>query len=136
MIGRFQVYVDTASALSYQWRDYRKSFRRGPSVTIQPGGKVVYQGKTLLTIPTNNWVRFEVATDLGEKANGHFAMRVWLPDEQTPHAFQKLSCDPKFRRLDWVGVTSQAKRSASYYIDDFVVQPELTARRKDDGAKN
>ncbi len=123
MIGRFQTWIDTATAFSYQWRDYRTNYVRGPSVTIQPGGKIVHQGKVLMTIPAGKWVRFEVIMDVGEAADGHYTLRVWLPGASTPCEFTRLACDPKFQRLDWVGFASHAKENATYYIDEIELRP-------------
>lgn len=124
MVGQFAAWIDSATAFSYQWRDFRETYRRGPSVTIQLGGKLVHQQKELMTIPTGKWVRLEVAMDVGENAGGQFALRVWIPGDSTLHEFRNLPCDPQFQRLDWIGFASHAERPATYYIDDIEVRPE------------
>ncbi len=123
MVGRFDVLVDEATSFSYQWRHYESNYCQGPSVTILPGGVVADGSRPLLSIPTGQWVRFEVSCVLGDPSNGQFDLRIWLPDEQTPRVFESLSHDAEFRRLDWFGFIARAKQNATCYIDNIEVRP-------------
>ena len=126
LIGRFDIRIDATSSLYYQWRQYDKGYKSGPTVTILPGGVVTHKGKNLLQIPTNEWVRFEVSCDVGEKATGTFQMRVWLPGAASPSEFQQLQQDPEFQRLDWFGFASKAEEDCVYYIDNIELIPVAT----------
>ena len=122
LVGRFDVRIDEATSLFYQWRQYDGAFVRGPSVRIEPQGRVTHDKKTLLTIPTGAWVRFEVACELGERKSDTFSMHVRLPDgsEQT---FGDLQTDAGFRRLDWVGFVACGTRETTFHVDNIFVGP-------------
>jgi hypothetical protein len=119
LTGRFDIRIDAEATLSYQWRQYDGSFVRGPSVRIDPGGRVTQGGKTLLTLPSGQWVRFEVACELG---SGTFHMRARLPDG-SERTFNELKHDGAFRRLDWVGLVANGTRETTFYVDNIYAGP-------------
>ena len=123
MVGRFDVNLDEHSSLYYQWRHYEQAYCQGPTVTVQPGGIVTHGGRQLLTIPLDQWVRFEVCCPLGDAASGLFDLRVWLPGEPDPRKFDGLSCDKRFVRLDWVGFVTKAEKEAVCFVDNIQVRP-------------
>lgn len=118
IVGRFDVFVDAESEVSYQWRQYDKSYVNGPEILIEPGGLVTHGGKKLTTIPVGQWVRFELSCPLGDEADGEFDLRVWESQNGEPKLLKDLPYDAKFRRLDWVGFVSRAEKEAVYYIDN------------------
>lgn len=123
LVGSFALRVSAESEFYYQWRQYTGgAFVRGPGVRVNQGGKLVCEDRELLTIPTNTWVRIEVSTALGEKADGTFTMQVALPDG-TVKRFAGLPCEAGFRRLDWVGFVSVAEHACTTYVDDIAVHP-------------
>lgn len=123
LVGRFDIRVDGATSMYYQWRQYDDGYRSGPTVTILPGGVVTLKGKTLLRIPLDQWVRFEVECDVGEAASGTFLMRVSLPGSESPAVFKQLRQDAGFERLDWIGFVSKAEQDAVYFVDNITVGP-------------
>jgi hypothetical protein len=123
MVGRFDLRVDRTSSVYYQWRQYDDGYASGPTVTVQPGGAVVHAGKRLLTVPLDQWVRFEVACPLGDYATGAFDLRVRLPGEQTPHVFQDLACSADFTRLDWIGFVAKSDNEAVFFVDNVEIRP-------------
>ena len=123
MVGRFDVKLDRDSSLYYQWRHYEGDYQQGPTVTVLPGGSVAHGGKHLLTVPVDQWVRFEVSCSLGDRATGQFLLRVWLPGEQSPRVFEGLSHDKHFTRLDWVGFVMKADKEAVCFVDNVDVRP-------------
>jgi len=123
MVGRFDVRIDRSASLSYQWRHYEAGYRQGPVVAIEPGGAVVHGGKTLLTIPPDQWVRFEVACSLGDESTGKFDVAVWLSGDGSPRVFKDLACQDGFERLDWIGFASKAAEEATFYLDNVEVRP-------------
>jgi len=124
MVGRLAVRLDANAQFRYQWRHYEGSgYREGPTIFITPGGKLQHGGKTLLTLPVGQWVRFEVRCDLGEKPKPTFALRVWLPGASEPKLFAALPHDAGFERLDWVGLIANGQRACVFYVDDVEVRP-------------
>ena len=123
MVGRFDVRIDRSASLYYAWRHYETGYRQGPTVTIQPGGAVVHDGKTLVTIPPDQWVRLEVACSLGDESTGKFDVAVWLSGDGSPRVFKDLACQEGFERLDWIGFVSKAEEGATFYVDNVEVRP-------------
>ena len=125
MIGRFDVYVDAESEVSYQWRQYDKGYVTGPEVLIESGGQVTHGGKKLTTIPVNRWVRFEVRCRLGDEADGTFDLLIQQAEGGETKRFTGLDCPADFERLDWIGIVSRAKNEAVYLVDNVEIQPEM-----------
>lgn len=85
----------------YRWRKYEGGrFVRGPSVRVNPSGRLVHEDRQLMTIPIDAWVRLEVAAGLGEGLGQTFELRVTLPDGKS-RVFSDLPSEPGFDRLDW-----------------------------------
>ncbi|MCF7848614.1 MAG: right-handed parallel beta-helix repeat-containing protein, partial [Kiritimatiellales bacterium] len=124
MTGRFDVRMDAATGLRYQWRHYESGYREGPTIDFRPGGNVTHGGKTLLTIPLEQWVRFEVTCLLGDASDATFDLRVWLPGKDRPETFRGLSMSKKFQRLDWVSFIAQSKESSTCHVDNVEVREE------------
>ena len=125
-VGRFAIRLDRHASFYYQWRHFggahfERSYVNGPTVTILPGGKLVDGAKTLLELPTEQWIRFEVSCPLGEQAQGRYEMRVFLPQESKPTVFHNLKMSPDFKELTWFGIVSKAEQNAVYYVDDLSI---------------
>ncbi|MFW6163350.1 MAG: chitobiase/beta-hexosaminidase C-terminal domain-containing protein, partial [Planctomycetota bacterium] len=124
LVGRFDVRMGRDAQLRYQWRRYEGSrYRIGPSVLIEPDGKVSSQGKTLLTIPVEQWVRLEVSCVLGAEGKPAFDLSVWLPGAPEPQVFPALPHAADFERLDWVGLVANGQREAAFYVDNVEIRP-------------
>lgn len=123
MVGSFDLFVDAQAEVSYQWRQYEKDYITGPQILIEPGGRVTHDDKLLMTIPTGQWIRFELRYKLGDDADGRFDLTV-TPANATPNRFNVLPCDPGFQRLDWVGFVSRSKNHSVHYIDNITVSPQ------------
>ena len=124
MVGRFAVRLDANAQLHYQWRHYEDGYHNGATVRIEPGGKLEHEGKLLLTLPLEAWLRFEVTCGVGDAAAGTFTTKVWLPGAREPKVFARLPHDPKFERLDWVGFVANGQRECVFYVDEVEVRPE------------
>jgi hypothetical protein len=123
MVGRFALRASTESEFYYQWRKYEGGrFVRGPSVRVNPGGRLVHGERQLMTIPIDAWVRIQVAAELGEGLGQTFELRVTLPDG-TARVFSDLPSEPGFDRLDWVGFVSVANHACVTYVDEILVAP-------------
>ena len=122
MGGSFDLWIDAATGLRYQWRHYEQGYREGPTIDIRPGGKVTYQGKTLMTVPLEQWIHFEVACLLGEESGGKFDIRVWLPGKDKPEVFAGLPLAKGFERLDWVSFIGQSQEPSACFVDTVEVR--------------
>ena len=129
MVGRFALRIDARTRFRYQWRHYEGDYRSGPTVDVHPGGKLLHEargkaGRELLTLPAGQWVRFEVACELGDDAAGTFDLSVHLPGRRKPETFRGLPCDKRFTRLDWIGLICNGAQATTVYVDDVAIRPE------------
>ncbi len=123
LVGGFDVFVDAESEVSYQWRQYDKSYVTGPEILIQPGGLVTHRGKKLATIPTQTWVRFQLRCPLGDAADGKFDLTITDVPAAKQKVLKDLPYDAGFKRFDWVGFVSRAKKNAVHFIDNVEIRP-------------
>jgi len=66
-------------------------------------------------------VHVEVSCRLGTPQPTSYTLRVDVP-EQAPVEMADLPCEPKFRRLDWVGFVANGNRETTFYVDDIAIE--------------
>ncbi|MEN6337192.1 MAG: right-handed parallel beta-helix repeat-containing protein, partial [Phycisphaerales bacterium] len=108
-------------SINHEWRDYGPSpYAVGPSFWIN-GNNLQVAGKTLTTVPTGQWVRFEITAALGKKNSGLWDLTVTLPGE-TARTFTNLkNGNPAFEKLTWLGFVSNATDKTVFYLDNLDV---------------
>ena len=122
--GSLDLLVDAGTRFYYQWRQYGPApFLRGPTVQIEPGGRLVHNGDELMSIPVGQWVRLVVDCQLGSSVTGDFALRVLLPGKEEPVAFEALKYEEGFERLDWLGLVPNGQARTEIYVDNIALQP-------------
>ncbi|NOZ20755.1 MAG: right-handed parallel beta-helix repeat-containing protein [Planctomycetes bacterium] len=115
----FDIRVEPGAVVGHEWRDQKHPYRVGPSLLIKANGEMLANGMSVMAIPHGQWVHIEMHCELGSKANGKYDLIVTLPGGQ-PQSFPHLDCgSAKFKRLHWLGFTSQAKEKAVYYLDNI-----------------
>jgi parallel beta-helix repeat protein len=119
--NRFALRIEAETEMNFEWRDWSKAnYETGPEFRLR-AGKLLAAGKELLTVPLNQWIQFEVSANLGAGAP-KWELSVTLPG-QPPHRWAELSCvSPKFKKLTWVGFTSDADWKTTFYLDDFALE--------------
>jgi parallel beta-helix repeat protein len=112
-------------AMGYEWRDWRRNpYDVGPSFHIDERGQVTAGGQVLLSIPTGEWVRFEIVCPLGEKATGSYDLTVTVRGQKA-EVFEGLPCGAaNFKAVTWIGFTSLATEKAVFYLDNMKVSAE------------
>jgi uncharacterized Fe-S cluster-containing radical SAM superfamily protein len=76
-----------------------------------------------LALPVDQWIHFEIVAELGNEANTQWTLRVTLPGEK-PREFAKLTWgNPQFKKLTWIGFTSNATIKTAFYLDNFMLGP-------------
>ena len=82
-----------------------------------------------MTLPTGQWVSFDVTAGLGTAGTGKWQLKVTTPNEP-PREFTDLGfVSAKFKTLTWIGFTSDATKKSVFYLDDFNVDASQTAPR-------
>ena len=116
----FDLKLEAGAEFYHEWRDNRNPYRVGPSLWVV-GNKLSASGKQLLVLPQSRWIHFEVTSGLGSKSTGTWELSVTVPG-QLPQKFSGLPCDPKWKRLDWLGFVSNADAKTVYYLDNLTLR--------------
>lgn len=120
--GSFDVRIEPGAIGHFEWRQYEGgSYRIGPSLRIEGDGKLFSSGQHLDAVPLGQWLRIEITCQLGDNADGTWALR-YGPLSGTLSKLQ-LPCDPSFRRLDWAGFIADANVAAVFYVDNLQIVP-------------
>jgi hypothetical protein len=121
-VCKLDLLVEPRVRINYEWRDWRSSpYRVGPSLNIVQN-RLIVDGKTLLELPADKWVRFEIAADLGKGNSGKWNLTV-TPAGQPPQAFLDLdNGSPAFEQVTWLGFTSNATSESVFYIDNLSIE--------------
>ncbi len=104
-----------------EWRDNYTPYRIGPSLGVDAAGKLTASKQEIMSLPAGQWVRFEIVCGLGKQAAGLYDLSVAVPG-QPVRRFEKLPCDPKFTRLDWLGFVSNATEKTVFYLDNMKLE--------------
>ena len=117
----FDICIGKDVRINHEWRDWRTSpYSVGPSLSIE-GVQLKVAGKTLLELPIDKWVHFEIAAGLGNSSKNIWDMTVTLPG-QAPKEFKSLkNGSTKFTQLTWVGFTSNATKHTVFYLDNIKI---------------
>jgi len=114
------VRIESGAVGHFEWREYSGSaYRVGPSVRIEGDGTLLSGGKPIGRVPLGSWLHIEIACGLGDAASGTWTLRYGsLGGEATQ---LELPCDPRFRKLDWVGFIADATVAAAFYVDNVTI---------------
>ena len=121
-VCKFDLLVEPRVRINYEWRDWRSPlYRVGPTLNVHEN-RLIVGGKTLLELPADNWVNFEVATDLGKGNSGKWNLTV-TPAGQPPREFRNIDNGSRaFEHLTWLGFTSNATSESVFYVDNLSVE--------------
>ncbi|NQT13633.1 MAG: hypothetical protein HQ582_12850 [Planctomycetes bacterium] len=114
----FDLRVEPGVLMYHEWRDNSQPYRVGPSVWVRDR-TVSAMGKNLLEIPPGEWVYFEIVAKLGRESSGTWSLSITVPG-QNPAVFDDLPIGhPEWRKLDWLGFSSNATDQRVYYLDNI-----------------
>jgi hypothetical protein len=124
--GSFDARIEPGAIAYFAWRDYDGgAYRVGPSIRIEGDGKLLAGDRQIGKVPLSQWLRIEITCGLGDAANGKWTLRYGpIGDEPTR---VELTCDPQFRKLDWVGFVADATVAAVFYVDNLKIIPSPTS---------
>ena len=115
--GSFDVRLDAASVLIYEWRDYKSAppFTSGPRISFGPGGVVQAGGREVGRVPVGQWVRVAVACEPGRP----WSLRVTAPGLERPLEADGVAGGEGFAQMTWVGFIAAGKEDATFYVDNI-----------------
>jgi hypothetical protein len=116
----FDIRVEDGTEFYHEWRDDSSPYRVGPSLWIA-GGKLSVGGKPLADLPASQWCHVEIRAGLGAESNGTWDLTINLPG-RPPQSFAALPCDPRWKKLDWLGFVSNADRPTVFYLDNLLLE--------------
>ncbi len=114
----FALRVEAGAKLYHEWRTAGHPYLTGPSLHVEPDGRLLAGGKELLKLPVAEWVRLRITCPLGARSTGRYSVEVTLPHEPT-RRFEGLACNQRFRALHWLGWVSEATDRRVFYLDDI-----------------
>ncbi|HUT95380.1 MAG TPA: right-handed parallel beta-helix repeat-containing protein [Thermoguttaceae bacterium] len=118
---RFDLRREEGAVVAHEWRDGSQPYRVGPSIRIEPDGRLLAGGKHLLDVPAGTWFQVEIVCRLGKQADGTYDLKVTLPGEQ-PREFKGLACaGEQFKGLEWLGFVSLAAAKTVFYLDNVAL---------------
>ena len=117
----FDLRLEKGAEVWMEWRDDAAPYHVGPSIGIDAQGRLTANTVQIMALPVEQWVHFEIVCGLGKQACGRYDLTVAVPG-QPPRRFERLACDSKLRRLDWLGFVSNATKSAVFYLDNVKVE--------------
>ncbi|MGD0092050.1 MAG: hypothetical protein ABSE73_19225, partial [Planctomycetota bacterium] len=118
----FALRVEKASIVGFEWRDWSQwDYQTGARFDIN-AGVLNLPGGEKLDLPLDQWVRFEISGGVGAASTGKWTLAVQAPG-QALREFKDLPYGkPGFKKLTWVGFSSNATVSTTYYLDDFTLK--------------
>ncbi len=122
----FDLRWEQGAQLTCEWRDYAvpgKEFVNGPAIQVAADGMLTSGGKSLLALPSSQWVHVDLFCPLGDQANGTYEVAIRLPDGQTKQ-LSGLTFNSPFKRFDWCGFISTKNDAAVFYIDNLILEPD------------
>ena len=120
----FDLRIEPGVLLAFGWRDYTEAaYQTGAQFEIRDG-KLYLDAKPVLDLPVGQWIHFEIAAGLGKADNGRWDLAVTLPG-QAPRLFARQTFqNAKFKKLTWVGFSSNATSKTVFYLDNFILEPK------------
>lgn len=119
----FDIRLAADTEMYLEWRDMPKDggYKPGPSVWIKRGALQV-NGKTLATIPSEQWVNIKASVGLGKDATGTWSLTVTAPGAPA-QTFNDLPLrSPEFKKLDWLGFSAMNKDANIWHLDNLDLQ--------------
>jgi hypothetical protein len=122
--GSFDMRIEEGVVMYYEWRSWDvQPYKTGPTFWIRDG-RLQVAGKDVLDLPIGQWFHVEVAAKIGADADGKWTLTVTLAG-QAPAAFADLPvANPEFKNLTWVGWSSSAEDTTTFYLDNIKISNE------------
>jgi len=114
----FYMRVEQEVNMYHEWRDDASPYRVGPSFWVRDG-KLLVWNETLMDLPVDEWVHFQVSAGLGSKSTGKWDLTATLPGQE-PKSFKGLRTgSPEWKKLNWLGFSSMNDDKRVFYLDDI-----------------
>ncbi len=99
-----------------QWEE--SPYLVGPTVSVDPSGRVSAGGQTVGTIPADQWTHVELQIDLGPGKPKSYQLQLVIPDRD-PIVARIPYVSDKFEKITWLGVSSMSNSATTFYLDNL-----------------
>ncbi|MBI5833501.1 MAG: right-handed parallel beta-helix repeat-containing protein [Armatimonadetes bacterium] len=113
----FHWWVGPGSEPWTEWRSAGQPFKTGPSIRIGADRQLVANGKALVKVPEQTWLKLTITCPLGKAAHGHYGLTLAV-GEAAATDLGEQTCDPAFDNLGWLGFVALADATGEFRIDD------------------
>ena len=117
----FDLRLENGANVSFEWRDWSQSkYETGPHFSIR--NSQLHVGNQVLDLPQSQWAHFQINAGLGPQDTGKWTLSVTVPGK-SPRNFDGLPMgSAKFKKLTWIGFSSNADAATMFYLDNFAVE--------------
>ncbi len=118
----FDLRVAKDTRLNFEWRDYGPpAYTTGPQFGVYDMRLVFGNGQNL-AVPADTWMHFEIVAGLGEAVKDGWTLRVTVPGQPSREFRNLAMASPRFKKLDWIGFSSNATYKTTFYLDNLVLK--------------
>jgi hypothetical protein len=115
----FDVRVAKDTRMNFEWRDYDGSpYATGPQLAVNDTRLTFGNGQELV-VPAGTWIHFEIVAGLGAAAKDGWTLRVSVPGQPLREFCKLAMANPRFKKLDWIGFSSNATYKTTFYLDNL-----------------
>ena len=123
----FDLYLEPGAVFVHEWRNQAKPYQTGPVLQIKEGRLTGVPGLAA-TIPSRQWVRYEITAAMGDAAPGRWRLRI-TPAGGPMREFKDLPFrQAGMKTLDWVGFISAATERTEFYLDNVAITTTAPGR--------
>lgn len=94
------------------------AYLTGPAVAVGADGTVTAGGRRVGTVPLGVWAGAEIEITLGRDAPPVYRLALQVPG-QKPQVCELPVANEAFRRITWLGISSNSQDAAEFYIDNL-----------------
>lgn len=118
----FDMLIRTNSIMFLEWRDSHSSpYRSGPTFSVN-NCVLSIDNNEPLKLTADQWIHFNISSDLGSGDNRNWDMTVTMPDK-TKKEFKDFKFrTPTFDKLTWIGFCSTATHKTEFYLDNIMFE--------------
>ncbi|MBD3292244.1 MAG: hypothetical protein GF393_04930, partial [Armatimonadia bacterium] len=119
----FDLYLEPSAMLWSEWRTTASYAEVGPCIYVTAEGALELNEhrETGVTLPSGQWLHFEITDDLGSYADARWAMTITDEAGEVLFDGEDLECGPDFDRIEWLGFVANGKQPAVFYMDNIMM---------------
>jgi len=121
----FSLRMQENAEVDIELRDASSPYKVGPRFRVTKGK--IQVGSREISVPVNEWVRYEILTHVGDQSTGTWSLR-WSASSGSNGDFGDLRFQhADWRALTWFGMSNQVRSTdrTTYFLDDVEIEIEM-----------